>query len=214
MAYTIPDFGPSDLLNSAVEGERRVKIEIDQRLVAQGNNLDRLYVQNLNYRDDVVAQGITFYIDYAQTSIASGTKTYATITTPSDKYVALIDREVLTDKERLFFKSYSSYTGGTIGAAIPIGNLRTDSPFSTGVTANVLSTPTTIDQTSLISNVPVFGALGNGNRASGGISADALFRLIAPNTTLLFEWENLSADAIYCKTMLAWFELPESAIIT
>ena len=74
MAYTIPDFGPSDLLSSAVEGERRVKMEIDPRLVAQGNNLDRLYVQNLNYRDDVVAQGITFYVDYAQTSIASGAK--------------------------------------------------------------------------------------------------------------------------------------------
>ena len=26
MAYTIPDFGPSDLLSSAVEGERRIKV--------------------------------------------------------------------------------------------------------------------------------------------------------------------------------------------
>lgn len=180
----------------------------------QGNNLNRLTVQNLNYRDDVVAQGITFYIDYEQLSIASSAKTYATVTTPVDKYVALIDREVLTDKERLFFKSYTGFTGGATGASIPIGNLRTNSPFSTAVIANELSTPTTIDQSTIISNVPVFGVVGSGNRSSGGISSDALFRLIAPNTTLLFEWDNQSSTATYCKTMLAWFELPESAIIT
>lgn len=187
---------------------------ITKKSFLQGNNLNRFAVQNLDYRDDVVAQGVAFYIDYEQVAIASAAKTYATVTTPIDRYVALIDREVVTDQERLFFKSYSSFTGGTTGASIPVGNLRTNSPFATGVIASEITTPTTIDLNSIISNVPVFGEVGAGNRASGGISADALFRLIAPNTTLLFEWDNQSASDIYCKTMLAWFELPESAIIT
>lgn len=183
------------------------------KAIIEGNNLNRLATQSLDYRDDIIAQGLAFYVDYEQLSIASGAKTYAQVTTPSDKYVALIDRELITDQERLFYKVYTSYDPVTLGVSIPIGNLRSDSAFTTGTTVNVCSTPASIDTSSIISNVPVFGAVGAGNRASGGISADALFRLVAPNTTVLYEWENQSNDPIYCKTMLAWFELPESAIM-
>lgn len=204
---------PVDMFSSGAVGERRLKTELNDRMTLTGNNLDRLAVQNLDYRDDTVARGLAFYVDYEQAAIASGAKTYAVITTPSDKYVALIDREVLTDQERLFYRVFGSFTGGTLGATIPVKNLRTDSPFTSDVIANVSTAPATIDQTSIISTVPVFGSVGAGNRASGGIGADALFRLFAPNSTVLFEWENNSADPIYCKTMLAWFELPESAIL-
>ena len=35
----------------------------------------------------------------------------------------------------------------------------------------------------------------------------------APNSRLLFEWENKSADPIYVSTMLAWLEIPADTII-
>lgn len=214
MAYTIPDFGPSDLLSSAVEGERRVKTEINPRLIAQGNNLDRLYVQNLDYRDDIIARGLGFFVDYHQTAVPANSKTYAQLTTPSDFYMAIIDREIITDKERAFYRVYGDYSAVTETTPIQISNLRTNSPFTTGATAFKCTTPTTINQASIISNVPIFGAPGSGNRSSGGINASGLFRLIEPDTTILFEWENATNSAMYIETQIAWFELPESAIIT
>lgn len=183
------------------------------KLVSKGNNLDRLYTQNLNYRDDVISQGLAFYIDYHQSALTNGTKSYAQVTTPSDKYVILVDRELTTDKERLFFRTYETYSAVTESTDITVKNLRLDSPFSTGTTIKVCTTPTTITQSSILTNLPIFGAVGNGNRSSGGIKANELFRVYPPNTKLLLEWENASADPVYVATMMAWFEIPESAII-
>lgn len=178
-----------------------------------GNTLNRVASQSLDYRDDVISRGFAQYLDYEQLSIGVGAKTYVEVTTPAGFYIAIIDREILTDKERLFYKVYTDYSAVTPATQLSIGNLRSNSAFPSGATAFECSAPTTINQDSLISNVPVFGSTTSGNRASGGISGDSLFRLIAPNTKLLFEWENQSSQAIYCKTMLAWLELPESVII-
>ncbi len=186
----------------------------NSKLTAKGNNLDRLYVQNLNYRDDIVAQGGAFYIDYHQTAIAAATKTYVQVHTPIDRYVALIDRELVTDKERAFYRVFTTYGSVTEGASIPVKSLRSNSPFTSGLTAFECTAPATIDQTSIVSNVAIFGSVGAGNRASGGINARGLFRLFQPNTTLLFEYENASVDPVYFSSMFAWFELPESAILT
>lgn len=204
---------PSDVLSSEVIGERGVKVDQNPRLILKGNNFDRLGVQSLDYRDDTISRGFAQYLDYEQLSIDVGAKTYVEVTTPVGFYIALIDREVLTDKERLFYKVYTDYSAVTTGTQLNIGNLRSNSAFPSGTTAFECSAPTTINQDSLISNVPVFGSTTSGNRSSGGISGDSLFRLIAPNTKLLFEWENQSNQSIYCKTMLAWLELPESVII-
>lgn len=185
-----------------------------ERLISEGNTQDRLLTQSLNYRDDIISQGFTGYIDYHQSSIAEATKTYAQMTVPSDKYVVLIDREITTDKERSFFRSYTTYDTVTESTVIPVKNLRLSAPYAAETTVKVCTTPATIDQSSIVTNIPIFGTLGNGNRASGGINANALFRLFPPSAKILFEWENASASAIYMATMMAWFELPESAIIT
>lgn len=205
---------PSDALDSEVIGERRIKVGLSDRIISQGNNLDRLLVQNLDYRDDVIAQGAGFFVDYHQTAIPANSKTYVQVQAPSDRYMAIIDREFITDKDRAFYRAFTSYSAVTETTEIPIQNLRTNSPLSSTTTVFQCTAPTTIDQTSIISNVPIFGTVGSGNRSSGGISASGLFRLIEPGLSILFEWENATNSTMYFETQIAWFELPESAIIT
>lgn len=184
----------------------------NSRLLAKGNSLDRLLTASLDYRDDAISRGLAHYIEYEQLSIPAAGKTYAEFTCPADKYIAIFYREVATNQEKLFYRVFSSYSTPTVGAAIPIKALRTDNPFPTSSTVNIV-TGTTPVQSSRVTNVPVFGVIDVGNRVSGDTESDSLFRLLAPGQKFLIEWENNSAAATYCQTTLTWLEIPASAVL-
>lgn len=183
-----------------------------QRMTLQGRNLDRLATQSLNYRDDAISRGLGYYA-YANQSIANGAKTYARFVCPTDRYVVLLGREIITDNTKLLYRTYTEFTGGTVGATIPIKPLRPDTIYPTGSAINFMTAPTPTVGTD-VTNFPLYGTAGTGNRVGGGSDATDTFRLLPPNSTFLIEWENASATgAINVFTQYTWFELPSNVIL-
>lgn len=210
--YTIQDFGPADLLTSAVEGERRVKTEINPRVVIGGNTLDRVAVQALQYRDDAVVRGTAFYSYWEIPTIAAAGKVYARFICPPDRFVGVLFREVTTDHERTFYRVYTGFTNATQGAAIRIGNLRAASSNASTSQFNLVTTVPNLTNATVVTILPVFGSVSAGNRANGSLVSNNVFRLLPPGSEFLIEIENASAGAGYVLVELNWLELPTIVI--
>lgn len=180
----------------------------------------RLGVQGLDYRDDLVGRGYGFYSTWEHsdevggTPVPAGGKRYAEFTSPPNKYFALSFREVITNKERMFYRVYTGYPAVTLGASIRIGNLKAGSAVTSGSSFNFVN-ETVIDLSGAtrVTNVPVFGEVNAGNRATGSLDADTVFRLVPPNASFLLEFNNESAEAAYAQVELVWAEIPENLII-
>ncbi len=181
------------------------------RSILYGRTIDRLATQALNYRDDAIQRGLGYYVYYNQ-SIAAGAKSYIRFVCPPDKYVVLIGRDIVMNKESLVYRAYSAFTGGTVGAAIPIKNLRTDTPYAATSTVNIMTTPTPTAGTD-VTNLPIYGAVGTGNRVSGGSDSADTFRLLAPNSVFLIELDNTSTSTNSVFTQFTWYELSSQVIL-
>lgn len=182
------------------------------RAILYGNTIDRIATQALNYRDDAISRGLGYY-SYNNQTIAAGAKTWARFICPADKYVVLIARQIITDNVGLRYRAYTAWSGGTVDAAIPIKNLRNDTAYPSTTQINVITgTPTPTAGTD-VTNLPVYGAEAAGNRVSGGTDSADTFRLLAPNSSFLIEWENTSATANDVFTQFTWFELSTQVIL-
>jgi hypothetical protein len=184
----------SDLMTSDIEGLRRLK------------------TQTLNYRDDLISRGYGFYL-FHEATIPTATKRYLEFTTPSDRYFALNFRQITTDKERLFYRVYTNYSGVTASTSVRIGNLKPGSSVVGGSTYTEATGTPDLSSAIAVTILPIFGQVNAGNRASGSLLGDSVFRLIPPDTSFLIELDNQSADAIYVNTELVWAEIPQSLII-
>lgn len=176
--------------------------------------------QGLDYRDDLVGRGYGFYSTWEHSDevggdpVPAGAKRYAEFTSPSNSYFALSFREVITNKERVFYRVYTNYPAVTLGASIRIGNLKAGSSITAGSSFNFVN-ETVIDLSGAtrVTNVPVFGAVNAGNRATGSLDADTVFRLIPPNTSFLLEFDNQSTSDTYAQVELVWAEIPSNLIL-
>ena len=182
-----------------------------QRMTLLGRTLDRMATQALNYRDDAIQRGLGYYA-YTNQSIAAGAKVYIRFVCPTDKYVVLIGRDIVMNKEALVYRAYTAFTGGTVGAAITIKNLRNDTTFPATSTVNIMTTPTPTAGTD-VTNLPIYGAVGTGNRVSGGSDSADTFRLLAPNSVFLIELDNTSTSVNSVYTQFTWFELSNQVIL-
>lgn len=180
----------------------------------------RILNQALDYRDDLIARGYGFYSTWEHSDevggnpVPAGAKRYAEFTTPPDRYFALSFREVVVNKERVFYRVYTNYPTVTAGAPIRIGNLKAGSERVTGSTFNFIN-ETTIDLSSAtrVTNVPLFGDVNAGNRASGSLDADTIFRFVPPATSFLLEINNQSVDSCYAQVELVWAEISAAAVV-
>jgi len=182
------------------------------RVVLRGNTLDRLATQALDYRDDATQRGLAYYA-YSNVTIASGAKYWIRFVAPIDKYVVLLSRDVITDNTKLTFRAYTAYTGGTVGAVVPINTLRSDTPFPPTSTVNVITGAPTPTLSSEITNFPIYGSTGAGGRAAGNKDSVDTFRLFAPGSSFLIEMENGSSQAINVYVAYSWFELSNQVIL-
>jgi hypothetical protein len=201
-----------DMLTQDESGAWRLNTEINPRTILAGNTLDRIAVQTLQYRDDAVARGTAFYSYWETPSIPVGGKVYAKFICPPDRFVGVLFREVTTDKERLFYRVYTGFSNATAGTDIRRSNLRASSINSSTSQFNIVTTVPVLTGATEVTILPLFGAVGSGNRASGSLVSNNVFRLLPPNSEFLIELENLSADPCYCLVELNWLELPENVI--
>lgn len=182
-----------------------------ERVILDGNTIDRLAIQALDYRDDAIARGLGYY-SYNRQDLAAAAKSYVRFQCPADRYVVLLGREIVTNNTHVEYRTYTAWTGGTIGAAIPIRNLRSDTIYPTASTINYITGATPTAGTD-VTNFPVYGSEGAGNRVSGGSDSNQTFRLLAPGSSFLIEWENLSASTVNIFTQYTWFELSPQVIL-
>lgn len=181
------------------------------RAILYGNTIDRVATQALNYRDDAISRGLGYYA-YHTEAIASGAKSYFRFQCPSDKYVVLLGRDITMNKEALIYRTYSAYSGGTIGAAMPIKNLRNDTAYPSTSAINHIATPTPTPA-SEVTYLPLYGSVGSGNRVSGSTDTSDTFRLLAPNSVFLIEIENTSTSTNSVFFQFTWFELSSQVIL-
>jgi len=181
------------------------------RAILYGNTIDRLATQALNYRDDAISRGLGYYAYHTEV-VASGVKAYLRFQCPSDKYVVLISRDIIMNKEALIYRTYSAYTGGTIGASIPVKNLRTDTIYPPSSTINHITTPTPT-LSSEVTYLPIYGVVGSGNRVAGSTDSSDTFRLLAPNSVFLIEIETTATSSNSVFVQFAWFELSQQVIL-
>lgn len=181
------------------------------RSILYGNTIDRLATQALNYRDDAISRGLGYY-SYLNQVIAAGAKAYIRFQCPPDKYVVLLGREIIMNKEALIYRTFSAYTGGTIGAAVPVKNLRSDTIYPPSSVINVITTPTPTTANE-VTYLPLYGSVGSGNRVSGSTDSSDTFRLLAPNSVFLIELENTSTSSNTVFVQYTWFELSSQVIL-
>lgn len=181
------------------------------RSILYGRTIDRLATQALNYRDDAIQRGLGYYSYYNQ-NIAAGAKSYIRFVCPADKYVVLIGRDIVMNKEALVYRAYSAFTGGTVGASIPIRSLRNDTAYPPTSTVNIMTAPTPTAGTD-VTNLPIYGAVGTGQRVSGGSDSADTFRLLAPNSVFLIELENTSSSTNSVFTQFTWYELSNQVVL-
>lgn len=134
--YTIPDFGPSDLLTSAKEGERRVKTNDDNIAAAMLQVLSNecVRVVNITRIEAAVANG-QYYSDYLARTITGATSEYFyELYAPADADIfidtiaptadfALAGTGTLSYKTELFLdeSNLSSWTYSGGSAPSPLG---------------------------------------------------------------------------------------------
>lgn len=181
------------------------------RAILYGNTIDRIATQALNYRDDAISRGLGYYA-YHTESVAAGAKAYIRFQCPPDKYVVLLGRDITMSKEALIYRTFSAYTGGTIGAVIPIKNLRNDTAYPSTSAVNDITTPTPT-LASEVTYLPLYGSVGSGNRVSGSTDTSDTFRLLAPNSVFLIELENTSTSTNSVFVQFTWFELSTQVIL-
>lgn len=181
------------------------------RAILYGNTIDRIATQALNYRDDAIQRGLGYYSYYNQ-QIAAGAKAHIRFQCPADKYVVLLGRDIIMNKEALLYRTFAAFTGGTLGASIPIKNLRSDTAFPSTSAVNVI-TGTTPTAATEVTFLPLYGAIGSGNRVSGSTDTSDTFRLLAPNSVFLIELENTSTSVNTVFTQFTWFELSNQVVL-
>lgn len=185
---------------------------IPSSLVSEGPDR-RIQTQSIDIRDFLTSRGFGFYVEWEEVAIPSNQKVYVEFTVSQNMWMALLFRELVTNKERLFYRVYTDYSAVTLGEQLVFRNLKNPSSISTSATAYKCSTPATINLSSRVTNVPVFGETNAGNRASGDVNTDAAFRLLGPQLKFLLELDNQSSSAIYAKLDLGFIEITPNLIV-
>lgn len=175
----------------------------------------RLKTEMLTLAQQYILDGLGFFLSWIEDAIPSGQRRFAEITVPAGFYFAIGHREIITDKERCFYRSYAQtdYTGFTPTTPIIARNLRADAittSYSTIATKGTLSSPPSATLARTV--IPVFGAVGAGNRASGDVGNDAVFRLYPPGVKVLTELFNASADPMYAQVDADFTLIPASMV--
>lgn len=171
----------------------------------------RLKCEDLAVNQQYIIDGFGYYANLIASSIESGAKAFFRVTVPSGFYMAVSNREITTNKERVTYRVYkpSSYTGFTPTTGVTAYNLRSDALTTsrTGIfTAGTLGVAPT--QSNAIIVIPVFGFDGVGNTGAGGLTSDLTFKSFAPGEEVLIELHNESSTATYAQIDFTFALIP------
>lgn len=153
--------------------------------------------------------GLEYEFRWIDTSVSALSSVYIRAKTSPDKYTLFNARKLIMDQSRGFYRAFTGFTGGgPTGPPINITPIRLDTAVPSAGIVELFSAPTSIDQSTKATEIPLFGVLGQGNQPSeGDRSGDADLLIIPPDQTFLIEFQNASASASYFQANLRWFEV-------
>lgn len=184
-----------------------VRYITDDMVTAQ----DRIKTEQLSITQQYIVNGWGWYFETDYPTLAAGARAYLEFTVPANVYMALDYRQIITDKERVFYYVYpfGSYGTTTPTAALNIRNLRNDVTVAArSDLVNSVTVSPAPDPNNAVIHIPIFGSVGSGNRANGDIETDNIFRLLAPGSKFLVEVYNASATACYINISLVFGLIP------
>ncbi len=169
---------------------------------------------NIPIQQLLTLYGVEFEFDWVEEAVPdTNGLVYVRWQTSPNKYTILNTRQLQSDKERGFYRAYTQFAGGAQTEIIPPRNLRADSTVVSESIVEKYSAPTTINPSSEVIQVPLFGSPGGGPvSATGDINSDFAFRIYAPGTDFILEFENNSDDISYFKGLFKWFEVTAEAL--
>ena len=159
-----------------------------------------------DYLSTLAFNGLCYESAWNVETITAGTAVYAEITTSPTKYTLYNYREVMSDKDRLFFTNFTDYTLTSVDDAVTVYSLKLDTAYPSQVVFNNV-TPNTINQQSKGAVVPVFGDPSGGSKSTGNAKEDGAIRIIPPNSKFLICLDNQSTNDCYAQLVLRWCEV-------
>lgn len=201
MTYTIQDFGPSDLLTSQVEGDRRVKVRTE---APDGlySGLRAMTVQN--YTEANVKNGVQYEVSSYNAALAASGNV-RTIFVTGAKTVSIKARLVSFDGAGIEARLYRLpvYSGGV---SVPYFNLSDVNPVAGGVTILAGATITN-PGTEFGARSYLIGSIEPGSQTSGTFSVAGNERNLAANTAYMLELVSMdTAKAQRVSAYLSWYE--------
>lgn len=202
--YTIQDFGPSDLMTSPVEGERRVKVRTESP--------DGLYsgtraITTQNYTEANVKNGRQFEAStYTAAFPGLASSGYVVVTGPDT--VVLKGRTISVSGLGLKLEMFlaPTYTGGT-----PISIFTLNHRNSFGTNVQIIAAPTvTADGVKVACDKYVFGSdLQGGTSVSSATlftEASGLEMVLPANSVFYFKSTSLDTDPQRVFSYNTWYE--------
>lgn len=180
-------------------------------IAGRSSDTARLKSEGVTISQQYIVNGWGWYFETDYPALAAGARTFLEFTIPANTFMALDYRQIITDKERVFYFVYpfGAYGTTTQIATRSVRNLRNDSAVTarSDVVSEVSVSPLP-DMANAVIHIPIFGSVGSGNRASGDIETDSIFRLLAPGSKFLVEVYNASTTPCYINVSLVFGLLP------
>lgn len=116
----------------------------------------RLSTESLSAAKQIILDGLGWYFEWVNPTIPAGGKVFCEVTVPPDYYMLLESREIITDRERVFYRLYPSdaYTNFTPTSGVSARNLRNDATLVFPNIGRLTSTVPNISGAAIL-NVPV-----------------------------------------------------------
>ena len=157
--------------------------------------------------------GAEYEFEWYEAAVPAAGKVYLKVTTPANKYTVVNYREIRMDQTRGFYRQYRTFSGGTVARTITPVKMRGDGTVNSSTLLQVVTAPT-VTTVAAFSAIPLWGAKGVGNRPQGGgLSLQGAMRIIAPNTSVLLEFENNSAAACAWYAYFKQFEIKPATML-
>ena len=187
----------NQLLPVAIEGVSDLIIKpvssISNMIASEDSPYPRVRVSTFSVVEQYIVDGLGQSWSWYETAIPSGGERYCEIIIPAGYYMALEERLLNPEKDHIFYRVWEegNYSIDTVGAGLPVSNLRSDSALEPTIAHRVTVTAQP-DNALKLFQVSAFGVegTGSGSRASGDIKSSNVFRLYAPNERLLLQLAN------------------------
>lgn len=185
---------------------------------------ERMKTQATSLLEQVINDGFALSTEWLESAIPAGGSLYAEITVPEGFYLGVPFKEINTEKEKIFYRAYGEddYTvSGTVANDasnyIRYSNLNSKSTL-TGLVVNRVTVAAPPDTTLSIPGATAIAwgvpSSASGNRSSGDVGVDSVFRLLGDGTqkSFLLQLTNNGASISACHYIAVLVLLPEQVV--